>query len=100
MGVDEVNLSTSVKKSTASSAELAQMAAQIDENDNSEEMLQKKIEDLCNRGGDGIHGTAVRMEMFELKGIYSLFIFYILFYLRSSIFRWRSISSRIFVASI
>ena len=66
MGVDEINLSTSLKKITDSSAELARMAAQID-SENSEEILQRKIEELCIRGGDGIHATAVRMEMFELK---------------------------------
>lgn len=67
MGVDEINVLKNIKKSTESSAELIRMAAEIDLNINREEMLQQKIENLCNRGGNGINGTAVRMEMFELK---------------------------------
>lgn len=65
MGVDETNLSINIKKSTESSAKLAQIAAEMDSEKNEEEMLQEKIENLCDRSAES--GTAVRMEMFELK---------------------------------
>lgn len=62
MGVDEQNTDVwNVKKRTASSAELMQMA------DKAESDLLHKIDELCNRGGDGVTRPAVRMEMFELK---------------------------------
>lgn len=65
MGVDEQNTDIwDVKKRTDSSAELMQMA------DQTEIDLLHKIDDLCQRGGDGVTRPAVRMEMFEMKGKY------------------------------
>lgn len=62
MGVDEQNTEIwDVKKRTDSSAELMQMA------DKAEMDLLHKIDDLCQRGGDGVTRPAVRMEMFEMK---------------------------------
>ncbi|CAI5451607.1 unnamed protein product [Caenorhabditis angaria] len=62
MGVDEQNTEIwDVKKRTDSSTQLMKLADQIDQD------LLNKIDDLCQRGGDGVTRPAVRMEMFELK---------------------------------
>uniref|UniRef100_A0A1I7SZC1 CTP synthase n=1 Tax=Caenorhabditis tropicalis TaxID=1561998 RepID=A0A1I7SZC1_9PELO len=62
MGVDEQNTADwHIKKRTESSAELMEMANQAELD------LLHKIDDLCQRGGDGVTRPAVRMEMFEMK---------------------------------
>ncbi|CAI2352541.1 unnamed protein product [Caenorhabditis sp. 36 PRJEB53466] len=62
MGVDEQNTDIwDVKKRTESSAELMQMA------DQAEIGLLNKVDELCQRGGDGVTRPAVRMELFEMK---------------------------------
>uniref|UniRef100_A0A8R1HXL7 CTP synthase n=3 Tax=Caenorhabditis japonica TaxID=281687 RepID=A0A8R1HXL7_CAEJA len=62
MGVDEQNTDIwDVKRRTESSAELMHMA------DQTEFDLLNKIDELCQRGGDGVTRPAVRMEMFEMK---------------------------------
>jgi len=67
MGVDETTTMIEADRRTESSAALVQMANTEDQGLIGEEALLDKITRLCERGGDGVTKTAVRMEMIEMK---------------------------------
>ncbi|TKR86844.1 hypothetical protein L596_011353 [Steinernema carpocapsae] len=67
MGVDETTTMIEADRRTESSAALVKMANSADNGFAGEEALLAKIDRLCERGGDGVTKTAVRMEMIEMK---------------------------------
>lgn len=71
MGVDETNVDGNIQTRTNSSAALMKLAETVP--GDSLELLLKKIDDLCIRGGDGKQKTAIRMEMCEIQGNFYLF---------------------------
>ncbi|TKR67923.1 hypothetical protein L596_023995 [Steinernema carpocapsae] len=74
MGVDEMTTMIEADRHTESSATLVKMANSADNGFAGEKTLLAKIDRLCERGGDGVTKTAVRMDIIEMMNDHPYFV--------------------------